>query len=40
MTRFVAPRYVNLEQRYVSTCVGAGSGGGGGSDNVEAHVFL
>jgi hypothetical protein len=44
MTRFVASRYVNLEQRYVSTCVGAGSGGGGGSENkklyVEAHVFL
>jgi hypothetical protein len=29
MTRFIVARYVNLEQRYVSTCVGAGSGGGG-----------
>jgi hypothetical protein len=29
MTRFVVSRYVNIEQRYVSTCVGAGSGGVG-----------
>jgi hypothetical protein len=36
MTRFVAPRYVNLEQRYVSTCVGAGSGGSGGKREFKA----
>jgi hypothetical protein len=29
MTRFVVSRYVNIEQRYISTCVGAGSGGVG-----------
>jgi hypothetical protein len=38
MTRFVAPRYVNLEQRYVSTCVGAGRGGVGGSENKMLYV--
>jgi hypothetical protein len=41
MTRFVAPRYVNLEQRYVKTCVGAGSGSGGGSENnKKVNVYL
>jgi hypothetical protein len=33
MTRFVAPRYVNIEQAYVSTYVGAGLEGVGGSEN-------
>jgi hypothetical protein len=39
MTRFVASRYVNLEQRYVSTRVGAGSGGGGGSENNKNYTL-
>jgi hypothetical protein len=39
MTRFVAPRYVNPEQRYVSTCVGAGSGGGG-EGRIKVNVYL
>jgi hypothetical protein len=36
MTRFFDSRYVNLEQRYVSTCVGAGSGGGGEARIIKA----